>query len=596
MHDWPLSLDADYSFMRLFQFRFQVPVWLFVILLGFPGSMQSQPPVDSILSLSPEDQLKYVVMGDFWSFYQDSLKVIDFFTRLEKGFESKGNDYLAEQAWMTKVTYAVFYYNVYTTYAFDLLDRFESEARGKGRNKLLAELAYLRGNLYFMQNVYPAAAEFMRRGYNQMKANGFEYYARIHNHLENMGKFYYELGDQESALHYLREALSIPRRFDHPGPNRGILNTIGVCYNQLEKYDSAIIYLDLTYQESVEARDTFWAALAKGNKGYALYKLGRYDEAIPLMEEDFRISIEKQEWYSAANAAMSLANVMLLQKRFAEAAYYVDYMKTNRHILTNKELPSYYRNLAEINRLKGHYAEALSCVDSFFIADQNRARELNTQMTNKANLKVEVEQYAHEIAMLEAARGRQVLLRNGLLIILILSAIIATLVIRQQQLKRQREMQLADMREQSALKELDNARAQLRNFTQALREKNELVDQFRTELDHLRKTSATIDLTRADQVDQLLHATILTEEDWKEFRILFEKVYPGFFLQLKERLGDLTPAENRILALTKLQLSPKEMAAMLGITYDAIKKTRQRLRKKIDLPEEGSLDELVDFA
>jgi hypothetical protein len=37
------------------------------------------------------------------------------------------------------------------------------------------------------------------------------------------------------------------------------------------------------------------------------------------------------------------------------------------------------------------------------------------------------------------------------------------------------------------------------------------------------------------------------------------------------------------------------MAGMLGISYDAIKKTRQRLRKKIDLPEEGGLDELVDL-
>jgi len=37
------------------------------------------------------------------------------------------------------------------------------------------------------------------------------------------------------------------------------------------------------------------------------------------------------------------------------------------------------------------------------------------------------------------------------------------------------------------------------------------------------------------------------------------------------------------------------MAAMLGLTYEAIKKSRQRLRKKINLPEEGNLDELVEL-
>jgi DNA-binding CsgD family transcriptional regulator len=62
---------------------------------------------------------------------------------------------------------------------------------------------------------------------------------------------------------------------------------------------------------------------------------------------------------------------------------------------------------------------------------------------------------------------------------------------------------------------------------------------------------------------------------------------------MRVKLPDLTPAETRLLVLTKLKLSNKEMGAMLGIGYDAIKKTRQRLRKKIDLPEEGGLDKLI---
>ncbi len=58
------------------------------------------------------------------------------------------------------------------------------------------------------------------------------------------------------------------------------------------------------------------------------------------------------------------------------------------------------------------------------------------------------------------------------------------------------------------------------------------------------------------------------------------------------KMPDLSAADTRLIALTKLQLPPKDMAAMLGVSYDAIKKARQRLRKKINLPEEGSLDEL----
>ena len=50
-----------------------------------------------------------------------------------------------------------------------------------------------------------------------------------------------------------------------------------------------------------------------------------------------------------------------------------------------------------------------------------------------------------------------------------------------------------------------------------------------------------------------------------------------------------------MLSLTRLKLSTKEMASMLGVSADTIKKTRQRLRKKIDLAEDQSLEDIVGY-
>ena len=94
-------------------------------------------------------------------------------------------------------------------------------------------------------------------------------------------------------------------------------------------------------------------------------------------------------------------------------------------------------------------------------------------------------------------------------------------------------------------------------------------------------------------VAEVLAATILTEDDWKKFRQLFEKVYPGFFIHLKESIPDLSATDTRLLALTKLKLPSKDMASMLGVSYDAVKKAKQRLRKKINLPDEEDLEDLV---
>jgi hypothetical protein len=128
-----------------------------------------------------------------------------------------------------------------------------------------------------------------------------------------------------------------------------------------------------------------------------------------------------------------------------------------------------------------------------------------------------------------------------------------------------------------------------------LKEKNELLESFKVEIDKLQQEDAQQSDMRTQHLSRLVNSSILTEDDWREFRQLFDKVYPGFFIRLKDKMPDLSPADIRLLALTKLQISTRDMAAMLGIGPDAIKKSRQRLRKKINLPEEGTLDELAEM-
>ncbi len=92
---------------------------------------------------------------------------------------------------------------------------------------------------------------------------------------------------------------------------------------------------------------------------------------------------------------------------------------------------------------------------------------------------------------------------------------------------------------------------------------------------------------------RLLPAPFLRRNDWRHFRNLFEQVYPGFLYRLREKFSDLSPAEIRLLVLTRLKLSSREMAHMLGITVEAIRKTRYRVRKKLNLDEESKLEELI---
>ena len=145
--------------------------------------------------------------------------------------------------------------------------------------------------------------------------------------------------------------------------------------------------------------------------------------------------------------------------------------------------------------------------------------------------------------------------------------------------KKDKELLLAEKRRMD--EELRNAETALNNFTENLRQKNMLIEKFKSEVENLKLLSANN--ANAGRLEELLQAHIMTDESWQDFRKLFSQVYPGFFVNLSRDQPLLSSADIRMLALIKLGLSNSEMAGMLGITVEGIQKAKQRLRKKMDV-------------
>ena len=132
---------------------------------------------------------------------------------------------------------------------------------------------------------------------------------------------------------------------------------------------------------------------------------------------------------------------------------------------------------------------------------------------------------------------------------------------------------------------------QLELYTQNLKEKSELTSRLSNELDDL-KMKYTFD-QQEQKFSDILHFNIVTEDDWERFRKTFQEVYPQFFGTLRYHFPSITASELRLSALTKMSLSLKETANMLGISPDSVKKSRNRLKKRLDLTKEESLEEYL---
>ena len=136
-----------------------------------------------------------------------------------------------------------------------------------------------------------------------------------------------------------------------------------------------------------------------------------------------------------------------------------------------------------------------------------------------------------------------------------------------------------------AEEEAHAAKSRLDIFTQHILEKNNLVEKLQDQLMHKEMSEQ-----QRQSISELSQHSILTDSDWDDFKSLFEKVYPGFFHDLKTKAPDITVAEQRIAALSKLKVSSKDAANLLGISPASVNKTRQRLRYRLELDNDVDLE------
>ncbi len=80
-----------------------------------------------------------------------------------------------------------------------------------------------------------------------------------------------------------------------------------------------------------------------------------------------------------------------------------------------------------------------------------------------------------------------------------------------------------------------------------------------------------------------------SQNDWALFDRNFNEVHDDFFKNLQNKFPDLTPKDLKMCAYLTMNLSSKEIAPLVGITYRSVELHRYRLRKKFDLSKNKNL-------
>ncbi len=160
--------------------------------------------------------------------------------------------------------------------------------------------------------------------------------------------------------------------------------------------------------------------------------------------------------------------------------------------------------------------------------------------------------------------------------------------------KEKAEKEVIKLTNEKLQTEVEHKASQLALNTMAIIRKNNLLSSLKTTLDKQKeKLGDRYPNKYYDELAALIEKGIEDEREWETFEQLYDQAHDNFFKRLKEKYPQLTPADLRLCAYLRMNLSSKEIAPLLNISVRGVEERRYRLRKRLDLSSDTNLTELI---
>ena len=148
--------------------------------------------------------------------------------------------------------------------------------------------------------------------------------------------------------------------------------------------------------------------------------------------------------------------------------------------------------------------------------------------------------------------------------------------------------QLIQLNNEKLKLDIESKNRELAVSTMSLIKKNEFLNGIKNELKE--KDFKGQDLKK---VIKIIDKNLNNTDDWKLFEEAFNNADKNFLKHIKSIHPSLTPNDLRLCAYLRLNLTSKEIAPLLNISYRSVEVKRYRLRKKMGLPHESSLTSYI---
>jgi DNA-binding CsgD family transcriptional regulator len=135
---------------------------------------------------------------------------------------------------------------------------------------------------------------------------------------------------------------------------------------------------------------------------------------------------------------------------------------------------------------------------------------------------------------------------------------------------------------------------ELANSTINILHKNEILQGLKSEMQklYLEKDLKKRD-TKIYSLIRLIDSEINTTKDWEVFDMNFNELHEDFINKLRHTFSNLNQNDIRLCTFLKMNKSTKEIATLMNMSIRGVETSRYRLRKKMNIPREENLYDIV---
>lgn len=439
---------------------------------------------------------------------------------------------------------------------------------------------YTNAAIIFLQcDIYDKALEFFLKALSIMeKEKNSENIRSIKN---NIGGVYFRLNKPESALTYFTEALHKTEELIRQGDSsqqqnlHAFYNNIGLCYDRLGQPDKAIQYIE----QAITLCDTLnYEYLGQYYNNIALYYHTKEEKskAYDCIRKSIGYNRKIDNEMGLGKNYLKLAQLLYNDNDTKESRKYTEKAIAIGRDIHSKFLLQYaYRLYIDLCEQEHDYQEANAYLKKLFDLKDELFNDTIASKITALKLQYDFDKRTTETQI----KNQNKELRYQLILVIILSLLGGITLLYFLANSRNKRIRLE---KQSLEKDLEFKNKELTSNVMFLLRNSDLIHSIINRLHHLKSDLKGQQATEIKNIVIELQS-VMKNDLWDEFKVHFNQVYLDFYKKLQEYCPDLSPADLKLCAFLRLNMSSKEIAALCGVTVKSIEVMRSRLRKKLNI-------------